>query len=139
MTKERINISSQTPWEPLRGYSRAVVIGDRLLISGTTALGPNGQVQGLNDPYAQTRYIIEIAKSVVAAAGFQFQDIVRTRLFVTDIKHWQSYAAAHSEAFDKIRPASAIVEVSALVDPRLLVEIEFEAERGATSVKFSSI
>lgn len=139
MTTKRINISSQSPWEPLRGYSRAVVVGDRMLISGTTALNSKGEVVGVNDAYQQTKFIIEFAKEVLQSKGYSLQDVVYTRLHVTDIKQWQKYAKAHSEAFDKIRPASSIVEVQALVDPRLMIEIEFEAVKGVSAVEFDKV
>ena len=139
MGYSRINISSQSPWEPLRGYSRAVVIGDRMLISGTTSLNSKGEVVGINDPYLQTKSIIDFAKEVLQSQGFALKDVIYTRLHVTDIKQWQKYAKAHSEAFDGIRPASSIVEVQALVDPRLMIEIEFEAHKGAVTVDFTKV
>ena len=127
MPENRTNISSRSPWEPLRGYSRAVQIDDRLLISGTTALSDAGAVVGVGDPYRQTKYIIDRTRKILSESGFTIQDVVFTRLFITDMKRWQQYAKAHSEAFGKVRPASSVVEVARLVDPRLMIEMEFEA------------
>lgn len=133
--KERTNISSGTAWEPLRGYSRAVRMGDTLFISGTTAINDRGEVAGIGDHYYQTQYIIGVMKRIVEGAGFRLSDVVRTRLYVTDMSMWKRYARAHHEAFEKIRPASSIVEVSRLTDPRLLVEMEAEAVLGGSTVK----
>ncbi|MCO6429962.1 MAG: RidA family protein [Deltaproteobacteria bacterium] len=132
---ERINIASGTPWEPLRGYSRAVKAGDNLFISGTTAMTPNGDVIGGADVYEQTRYVIKVIKEVLSEAGFSISDVVRTRLFVTNIQKWEEYARAHSEAFDAVRPASSIVQVTRLVDPRLLLEMEVDAIKGCELTK----
>ena len=131
---DRLNIASGTPWEPLRGYSRAVVIGDRLFISGSTAVTEKGDVVAANDPYEQTRYIISLIRKVLAAAEFKMADVVRTRMFVTNLMRWDDYARAHREAFENIRPASSIVQVTRLTDPRLLVEMEVDAIRGCTAV-----
>ncbi len=109
MMKERLNFSSGVHWEPLRGYSRAVRVGDQMWISGTTAMNKHGEVVGGTSAYEQTRAVISTIRNVLNAAGFQPTDIVRTRMFVTNISHWEEYARAHSEAFDKIRPASSIV------------------------------
>ena len=130
MEKKRINYSSSLPWEPLRGYSRAVRVGDSLFISGTTAISPHGEIIGAGDPYEQTKYIIGRIRKILSVAEFQISDVVRTRLFVTNIGRWEEYARAHSECFDKIRPASSIVQVSKLTDPRLMVEMEAEAILG---------
>jgi enamine deaminase RidA (YjgF/YER057c/UK114 family) len=127
---KRLNYSSGVPWEPLRGYSRAVRVGDSLYISGTTALAPSGEIVGTGDPYEQTRYIISVIKKILNKAQFQLTDVVRTRMFVTNISRWEEYARAHSESFDNIRPASSIVQVSKLVDPRLMIEMEAEAILG---------
>ena len=131
---DRLNIASGTPWEPLRGYSRAVVIGDRLFISGSTAVTEKGDVVAANDPYEQTRYIIGLIRKVLSAAEFKMSDVVRTRMFVTNLSRWDDYARAHREAFENIRPASSIVQVTRLTDPRLLVEMEVDAIRGCTAV-----
>jgi enamine deaminase RidA (YjgF/YER057c/UK114 family) len=133
------NLNSQSPWEPLRGFSRAVRVKDHLWISGTTALAENGVVVGLGDAYTQTKHVLDTIKKVLDAAGFQTVDVVRTRMFVTDMASWKDYARAHSEIFDKIRPASSIVEVVKLVDPRLLVEIEADAILGASRTKTINI
>lgn len=132
---ERINYSTGLPWEPLRGYSRAVRVGDTLYVSGTTAVSASGEVIGAGDAYEQTKFVLTVLRRVLAAADFQLSDVVRTRLFVTNMARWDDYARAHREVFDKIRPASGIVQVMKLVDPRLVVELEAEAVRGATSTK----
>lgn len=129
---ERRNFLSGSPLEPLRGYARAVRVGTSLWISGTTAMTAKGEVIAPNDPYEQTRYIISTARSILVAAGFRLEDVVRTRLFVTNISHWEDFAEAHREAFENIRPASSLVQVAKLVDARLTVEMEFEAVLGAT-------
>jgi enamine deaminase RidA (YjgF/YER057c/UK114 family) len=125
------NFLSGSPLEPLRGYSRAVRVGDSLWISGTTAMSAKGEVIAPNDPYEQTRYIIATARSILTAAGFRLEDVVRTRLFVTNISHWEDYAEAHREAFENIRPASSLVQITKLVDARLTVEMEFDAVLGS--------
>lgn len=139
MEKKRINYSSGLPWEPLRGYSRAVRVGDSLYISGTTAIAPSGEVIGAGDPYEQTRYIIGVIRKILSVAEFQVSDVVRTRLFVTNIGRWEEYARAHSECFDNIRPASSIVQVSKLTDPRLMVEMEADAVLGCKLEKSITI
>lgn len=128
---ERQNIASGSAWEPLRGYSRAVRLGDSLHISGTTAVDKKGEVVGMGDPYKQTKYVIRIISQVLRAQNFKLSDVYRTRLFVTDISKWEEYARAHREAFENIRPASSIVQVSKLTDLRLMIEMEVEAQRGA--------
>lgn len=142
MTSEisRTNIASGSPFEPLRGYSRAVQVGEQLFISGTTAMNSKGDVAAPGDPYLQTRAALAAIKTILASRNFQVSDVVRTRLFVTNIARWEDYARAHREVFEKVRPASSLVQVSKLVDPRLVVEIEVEAIRGAqeaTSVSVS--
>lgn len=133
--KERVNIATGSPWEPLRGFSRAVRVNDQLFISGTTAMAANGDVIGNGDAYEQTRYIIKVIKDVLGSEGFYLTDVTRTRLFVTNISKWEEYARAHSEAFDAIRPASSIVQVDRLVDPRLLIEMEVDAVLGCQVTK----
>jgi len=128
--KKRFNYSSGLAAEPLRGYSRAVQIDDRLMISGTTAMTRDGRVIGVGDPYLQTRYVIKNIREVIRAVGFEFQEIVQTRLFITDMSLWKQYARAHREAFERIRPASSIVEVKRLMDPRFMIEMECEAIKG---------
>lgn len=132
---ERQNIASGTMWEPLRGYSRAVRVGDTLSISGTTAVGQTGEVVGVGDPYEQTKYIIRVVNKILQDSGFKLSDVVRTRLFVTDIGKWKEYARAHREAFENIRPASSIFQVMKLTDPRLMIEMEVEAIRGCKVVE----
>ena len=127
---ERVNIATRSPWEPLRGFSRAVHVGNQIFISGTTAMGSDGEVVGIGDAYEQTRSIIHRVKKVLINRGFALSDVVRTRLFVTNIARWEDYARAHREAFETIRPASSIVQVVKLVDPRLLLEMEVDAIRG---------
>jgi enamine deaminase RidA (YjgF/YER057c/UK114 family) len=128
--KTRTNFASQSPWEPLRGYSRAVAVGDNLYISGTTAMTKDGSVVGLGDAYEQTKYIISTIKNILNHSGFSLDDVVRTRLMVTNISKWDDYARAHREVFEVVRPASSIVQVTKLVDPRLLIEMEVDAIRG---------
>lgn len=128
--KERVNIASGSLWEPLRGYSRAVRVGDHLYVSGTTAVDDRGEVVAAGNAYEQTRYIIQKLRNILAFAGFQMSDVVRTRLFVTSMATWDDYALAHREAFENIRPASSIVQVSRLVDPRLVIELEADAIAG---------
>lgn len=128
--RNRVNFVSRSPFEPLRGYSRAVQVGDLILISGTTALGEDGQVVGVGSPYEQTKFVIARIRAILQKAGFDLANVVRTRLFVTQIANWDSYAQAHREAFESIRPASSMVQVARLVDSRLLIEMEVEAMRG---------
>lgn len=134
MTSEivRTILLSGSPLEPLRGYSRAVQVRDSLWVSGTTAMNAKGEVTAPGEPYEQTKYILSIIKTILTTRGFTIEDVVRTRLFVTNISRWDDYARAHREVFENVRPASSMVQVSKLVDPRLLVEIEVEAMRGAT-------
>ena len=127
MTNKRYNYSSGLAWEPLRGYSRAVRVGDHLYISGTTAIDAQGEVIAPGDPYKQTKFIIGRCKEILSAAGFALTDVVRTRLFVTQLSSWDDYARAHRAAFGEIRPASSIVQVVKLVDPRLVIELEMDA------------
>lgn len=139
MSTQRINFSSKSVWEPLRGYSRAVQVGDSLFISGTTAVDPRGEVIAPNDPYEQTRFVIGRIREFLSAAGFTITDVVRTRLFVTNLSRWEDYAKAHRDAFESIRPASSIVQIARLVDPRLTIEMEVDAIKGATTVEYRSI
>lgn len=135
MEHERYNYSTGVHWEPLRGYSRAVRVDNHLYVSGTTAMLQNGEVVALGDPYEQTRFVINTLRRIVSKAGFLLTDVVRTRLFVTNIAKWEDYARAHSEAFDKIRPASSMVQVMKLADPRLLVEMEADLFKGCRLVE----
>ena len=124
---KRLNISSGVKWEDIIGYSRAVRIGDVIEVSGTTAIDANGDLVGKDDPYEQTRFILAKIEKALQAAGATLQDVVRTRMFVTDISRWEAVGTAHGEYFNEIKPASTMVEVTALVSPDLLVEIEATA------------
>jgi enamine deaminase RidA (YjgF/YER057c/UK114 family) len=124
---ERQNISSGTSWETIAGYSRAVRIGNVVHVSGTTATDENGHVVGLNDPYAQTDYIIRKIERALVEAGASLKDVIRTRIYITDARQWEPVARAHGEFFSQIRPANTLVEVSALIGDGYLVEMEAEA------------
>lgn len=132
---ERVNLSSGSALEPLRGYSRAVRAGTHLFISGTTAVDESGEVVFAGDAYEQTKFILMRVRDILAAAGFELRDVVRTRLFVTNMAKWDEYARAHREVFESIRPASSIVQVVKLVDPRLVIEMELDAVRGCRLVE----
>ena len=135
----RTNIFSKSPLEPLRGYARAVQVGDSLFISGTTAMNSKGEVTAPGDAYEQTKAILASIKTILTSRGFTMQDVVRTRLFVTNISKWEDYARAHREFFETVRPASSMVQVVKLVDPRLVVELEVDAIRGAVMQDNASI
>ncbi|MFT2010264.1 RidA family protein [Pontibacter sp. 13R65] len=122
----RQNILSGTAWEDLVGYSRAVRIGNVVEVAGTTATD-GGQIIGLDSPYEQTKFILLKMEKALQQAGASLQDVIRTRMYVTDITQWQEVGRAHSEFFRDIKPAASMVEVKALIDPRLLVEIEATA------------
>lgn len=130
MTK-RINVSTGTPWETIVGYSRAVRIGNHVYVSGTTASDEQGKVIGIGEAGAQTEYILRKIERALAEVGASLKDVVRVRMFVTDISRWEEIGRVHGQFFRDIRPVSTMVEISKLIDPEHLIEIEIDAVLGA--------
>ena len=124
---KRMNISSGAPWESIVGYSRAVRVGPYVHVAGTTAVNSEGKVVGADDPYDQTVYILGKIEKALQEAGVALTDVVRTRIYVTDVTDWDEVGRAHGEVFGEIRPAATLVEVNSLIEPEMLVEIEADA------------
>ena len=123
----RTNYSSGAKWEEIVGYSRAVKVGNQVEVTGTVSVNEEGDTVGRGDAYAQTRYILEKIETVLHRAGASLEDVIRTRMFVTDISRWEEYGKAHGEFFSKIKPCTSMIEVKGLIDPEYLIEIEATA------------
>jgi enamine deaminase RidA (YjgF/YER057c/UK114 family) len=131
MKGDRRSFSTGTKWEPIVGYSRAVRVRDQVFVTGTTATDARGEIVGIGDAYAQTVQCLANIERALRALDASLDDVVRTRMFVTDIARWEEYGRAHGEVFGKIRPCTTMVEVGALIDERMLIEIEADAVVGA--------
>jgi enamine deaminase RidA (YjgF/YER057c/UK114 family) len=131
---KRQNIRTGTSWEPVVGYSRAVAVGDNVYVSGTTATDASGRIVGIGDAYEQTRQVLRNIRTALERAGARMEDVVRTRIYVTDIREWEAVGRAHGEVFMRICPATTMVEVSRLIDPQMLVEIEADAVITSTAL-----
>ena len=129
----RTNYSTSAPWEPIVGYSRAVKIDDRVVVTGTTATDAEGNIVGVGDPITQTRQTLENIKNVLARAGAKLSDVIRTRMYVTNIDDWEAIGRVHGQYFGDVMPATTMVEVSRLIHPDMLVEIEAEAVISSTN------
>ena len=127
MSADRNNIASGSPYEPAIGFSRAVRIGNHIAVGGTAPIGPDGRTAGVADPAAQTRRCLEIIEQALAEAGARLEDVIRTRMFITDVAHWEAIGRAHGEVFGDIRPAATMVKVAGLLEEDWLVEIEADA------------
>jgi enamine deaminase RidA (YjgF/YER057c/UK114 family) len=126
--KERQRVSTGTKWEPIIGYSRAVRVGDRIYVTGTTATDERGEIVGIGDAYAQAVQVIKNIERALARLGAGLEHDVRTRMFVTDNSRWEEYGRAHGEFFRDVLPATSMIEISRLIDERMLIEIEADAE-----------
>jgi len=125
--EKRTCVRSGAPWEPIVGYSRAVRVGNTIAVTGCASVDEDGQLVGEGDAYLQAQQCIKVIRTAVEGTGARLEDVVRTRMFVTDIEQWADIARAHKEAFGEIMPATTMVEVSRLIDPKMLVEIEADA------------